>query len=133
MKKYIVGLCLGLVSLLSVAQLPPLQTSDQIRFIEGGVGLGESKAIEMEAKNWPLFLEFSQTNGNQSEWVSNVLLVIKDVKSAQLLSRQVDGPFILIDLKPGKYSSESTYGNQKLVTNFYVTNGQHKKMNINWK
>lgn len=133
MKKYIVGLCLGLVSLLSVAQLPPLQTSDQIRFIEGGVGLGESKAIEMEAKNWPLFLEFSQTNGNQSEWVSNVLLVVKDAKGAQLLSHQVDGPFILLDLKPGKYSSESTYGTQKLVTNFYVTNGQHKKMNINWK
>ncbi|MBU3612158.1 hypothetical protein [Polynucleobacter sp. MG-27-Goln-C1] len=78
-------------------------------------------------------MEFSQTNGNQSEWVSNVLLVVKDAKGVQLLSHQVDGPFILLDLKSGKYSSESTYGTQKLLTNFYVTNGQHKKININWK
>ncbi len=133
MKKYIVGLYLVLMPLLSVAQLPPLQTSNEIRFIEGGVGQGESNAIEMEAKHWPLFLEFSQTNGNKSEWVSDVLLVVKDADGVQLLSHQIDGPFILLDLKPGKYSSEATYGTQKLVRNFYVVSGQHKKMNINWK
>jgi hypothetical protein len=133
MKKYIAGLCLALISLLSAAQLPPLQMSNEIRFIEGGVGQSESDAIKMEAKRWPLFLEFSQTNGNTSEWVSNVLLVVKDANGIQLFSHQVDGPFILVDLKPGKYSSESTYGTQKLFNNFYVTNGQCKKMNINWK
>lgn len=133
MKKYIVGLYLVLIPLLSAAQLPALQMSNEIRFIEGGVGQGESDAIEMEARRWPLFLEFSQTNGNKSEWVSNVLLVVKDANGAQLLSHQVDGPFILVDLKPGKYSSESTYSTHKLFNNFYVANGQHKKININWK
>ncbi|MBU3618173.1 hypothetical protein [Polynucleobacter sp. JS-Fieb-80-E5] len=133
MKKYIAFLYLGLIPLLSAAQLPPLQMSNETRFIEGGVGQSESDAIKMEAKRWPLFLEFSQTNGNKSEWVSNVLLVLKDANGVQLLSHQVDGPFILVDLKPGKYSSESTYGTQKLLNNFYVTNGQHKKMNINWR
>lgn len=133
MKKYIAGLCLVLIPLFSIAQLPPLQMSNEIRFIDGGVGQSESDAIEIEAKRWPLLLEFSQTNGNKSEWVSNVLLVIKDANGIQLFSHQVDGPFILLDLKPGKYSSESTFGTKKLSNNFYVTSGQNKKMNINWK
>jgi hypothetical protein len=133
MKKYIVGLYLVLIPLLSVAQLPPLQTSNEIQFIEGGVGQSESDAIKAAAKRWPLFLEFSQANGNKSEWISSVVLVVKDSNGIQLLSHQVDGPFILLDLKSGKYSIESTYGTQKLVNNFYVVNGQHKKMNINWR
>lgn len=133
MKRYVVGLYLLLMSLISMAQLPPLQMSNEIRFIEGGVGLSESSAIEMEAKHWPVLLEFSQTNANKSEWVSNIVLVLKDANGVQLLSRQVDGPLILLDLKPGKYFSEATFGNQKLVNSFYVKNGEHKKISMNWK
>lgn len=133
MKKYLMGLYLLMMPLLSIAQLPPFQTENDIRFIEGGVGLDESDAITMESKNWPLLLEFSKTNVQKSEWVSNVFLVIKDARGSQVLAHQVDGPLILIGLKPGRYSAESNYDGLKMVTNFNVENGKHKKININWK
>ena len=133
MKKILIALYLMSTSLISMAQLPPTQGENSIQYIEGGVGSGESEAIEKDAKKWPLLLEFSQTNGASSEWVSGILLVIKDAAGVEVFSHPVDGPMILLNLKPGKYTIEASYGTQKKSFNFYSVSGQHQKMNINWK
>lgn len=132
MKKYLFTFCALVMPLLSMAQLPVSQSISSVGFIEGGVGLDESDAIKMESKHWPLLMEFSQANGKKSEWVSDAFLVVKDAKGNQVFTHQVDGPLILLDLKPGRYSAESTYDERKKVTNFYIENGQHKTLDVSW-
>ena len=59
MKKSLVLLGALMMPLLSIAQLPAVQSISNTRFIEGGVGLDESEAIQMDLKNWPLLIELS--------------------------------------------------------------------------
>ena len=54
MKKYPVILCALMMPLLSIAQLPTVQSISNTRFIEGGVGLDESEAIQMDLKKLAL-------------------------------------------------------------------------------
>lgn len=135
MNRYLLAFCLSLCAmpLVAMAQLPATQTENNIQFIEGGVGLGESQAIAAESNQWPVELVFSQKDGNKSEWVANVLLVIMDAQGNSVFSHQVNGPMLLLQLKPGKYSLESTYEGRKLVKQVMVIHGQHQKVEINWR
>ena len=133
MKKYLFAFCTLVMPLLSMAQLPVCQSISDVRFIEGGIGLDESESMKMEAKNWPLLIEFSHASGSKSEWVSDVFLVVKDSKGFEVVAHQVDGPLILLDLKPGRYSVESTYDGQKKMATFYIEAGQHKTVDISWR
>lgn len=133
MKTYLIAFCLVFFPLLSMAQLPQTQLENQIKFIQGGVGSDESDAIKLDAKNWPLLLEFSKRNGNQSEWVSDVSVVINNSTGSKVFEYKINGPMLLIDLKPGKYAIESSFENQKIVTNLNVISGQHKTISISWK
>lgn len=133
MIKILIGLIFSMSALMAMAQLPPIQTDNGMKYIQGGVGLGESDAIKADSKNWPLELTFSKANGQQSEWVSNVLLVIKDTKGELVLSHQINGPMILIGLNPGKYYIESSYEGQVKNTSLTIKNGVHQNISIQWK
>lgn len=133
MRRSLMGLCTVLLPLFAMAQLPPLQTENNIRFIEGGVGLSESDAIKAESSRWPVKLSFSKVNGQQAEWVSNILLTIRDSRGAQVFSKQVDGPLILINLKPGKYLVQSVYEGQSKTTDLNVVSGVSLNINIQWR
>lgn len=133
MKQILIGLYIGLLPFFAMAQLPPLQTENNIRFIEGGVGLGESDAIKAESSRWPVKLTFSRANGQKSEWISNTLLTIRDSKGTQIFSHQVDGPLILINLKPGRYLVQSVYEGQPKTADLNVVNGESLNVNIQWR
>lgn len=133
MKKILIGIYIGLLPLLAMAQLPPLQTENDIRFIEGGVGLSESDAIKAESSRWPVRLNFSRLNGQKSEWVSNALLTIRDSKGTQVFSHQVDGPMLLINLKPGRYLVQSVYEGQSKTADLNVVSGESLNVNIQWR
>ena len=133
MKIFFLALSLLMMPLITVAQLPATQTENNIQFIEGGVGLGESASIVAESNQWPVELVFSQRNGNKSEWVANVFLVVLDAQGNSVFSHKVKGPMILLKLKPGQYLIESTYESRKLINQVMVISGQHQKVEINWR
>ena len=133
MKIFFLALSLLMMPLITVAQLPATQTENNIQFIEGGIGLGESASIVAESNQWPVELVFSQRNGNKSEWVANVFLVLLDAQGNSVFSHQVKGPMILLKLKPGQYLIESTYESRKLINQVMVISGQHQKVEINWR
>jgi hypothetical protein len=133
MKIFFLALSLLMVPLITMAQLPATQIQNNIQFIEGGIGLGESAAIVAESNQWPVELLFSQRNGNKSEWVANVFLIVLDAQGNSVFSHQVKGPMILLKLKPGQYSIESTYESRKLINQVMVISGQHQKVEISWR
>ena len=133
MKIFFLALSLLMMPLITVAQLPATQTENNIQFIEGGIGLGESASIVAESNQWPVELVFSQRNGNKSERVANVFLVLLDAQGNSVFSHQVKGPMILLKLKPGQYLIESTYESRKLINQVMVISGQHQKVEINWR
>lgn len=133
LKLRLMGLCVALLPLCTMAQLPPLQAENDIRFIEGGVGLSESDAIKAESDRWSVKISFSRMNGQKSEWVSNALLTIKNSKGTQVFLHKVDGPLILINLKPGRYLVLSTYEGQSKTADINVISGESLSVNIQWR
>jgi hypothetical protein len=131
--KWIISIALFVLPLLGISQVPATQSNGSIQFIYGGIGSDESAAIKAVAKNWPIYMEFSQRDGDKSAWVSEVSLVIKDANGRQIFNQPIDGPLILMKLNPGKYSAQATYQNKMIENQFYIDKDKHQRLSFQWR
>jgi hypothetical protein len=108
------------------AQLPDARSVNGIRFITGGIGSDVSKAMQAEAKQWPLLLEFSQADSQaKPAWVSGVKVVISDAKNAPLL--------MLVKLPPGSYSIAAAYNGVAQNRSLVIAKDVPQRIVITWK
>jgi len=77
-----------------------------VSFVSGGVGLDESKALQAAQSQWPLSLRFT---GPTSEFLADVRVRIVDAHGAEVLSTTSLGPYMLVRLRPGRYTVHATY------------------------
>lgn len=89
----------------------------------GGIGQAERDIITENEKNYTLKIVFT---GDVGMFVANVRVVIKDKNGAEVVNLLTQGPVLLADLPPGRYTVETNAeGNEK---NFKVT--LHDKLTI---
>lgn len=86
--------------------MPQTQTQGDVSFVSGGVGLDESTALRAAQHQWPLSLRFT---GPASAYVSNVHVQIVDGKGATVLDTTSKGPYMLVRLRPGRYTVHASY------------------------
>lgn len=87
----------------------------------GGIGQAERDLIQETQNDYTLKIVFT---GEAGMYVANVRVVIKDKDGAEVVNLLTQGPVLLADLPPGRYSVEtSAEGNEK---NFKVT--LHEKL-----
>jgi hypothetical protein len=84
---------------MSAVQLEP-QEQNGIRYLTGGIGLDESKAL-LQTQGYNLHMTFSTGSANQ--YVSNVDVVIQNEKGTPLLSLNQVGPIVYAQLPANKY------------------------------
>ena len=82
------------------------QTQGDVSFVTGGVGLDESTALRRAQSQWPLSLRFT---GPDSAYVANVQVRIVDAKGATVLDTASMGPYMLVRLRPGRYTVHASY------------------------
>jgi len=87
--------------------LPQTQTQGDVSFVTGGVGLDESTALRRAQSHWPLSLRFT---GPASEYVADVHVQIVDAKGATVLDTMSKGPYMLVRLRPGRYTVHVSHG-----------------------
>ncbi|MCE7527977.1 carboxypeptidase regulatory-like domain-containing protein [Polynucleobacter sp. IMCC 30228] len=130
----IIFLVLYFATFACLAQLPDARTINGIRFITGGIGSDVSKAMQAEAKQWPLLLEFSQADGQaKPAWVAGVKVVISDAKNAPLLETVCDGPLMLVKLPPGSYSIAASYNGMAQNRTLVIAKDMPQRIVITWK
>jgi hypothetical protein len=126
-----------LILLLSLgvnAQVPATQYANKIAYISGGVGTEESTAIEMESKQWPLMLQFSQINEKGwGAWISGVQVKIINGDKQEIFSAICDGPMMLINLVPGQYEVISIYEGRAQTLPAVIQAKKPQKLSIFWK
>lgn len=115
------------------AQIPSTKYSEGLAFISGGVGEGESEAILAEAKQWPLLLELSQLEQGRGVWIFGAQIQILDAKQQSIFDAPSDGPYMLINLKPGQYRIQATYQGVLQTKTVEILADQPKKLSIFWK
>lgn len=93
--------------------LPQVQQQGDVSFVSGGVGLDESKALERAQSEWPLALRFT---GPTADYLADVRVRIVDSHGGDALSTTSRGPFMLVRLRPGRYTVHASYKGEEKVS-----------------
>ncbi|MFP3565572.1 carboxypeptidase regulatory-like domain-containing protein [Paraburkholderia sp. SIMBA_030] len=86
--------------------LPQIQQQGDVSFVSGGVGLDESKALQQAQSQWPLSLQFT---GPGSDFLADVHVRVVDAHDGEVLSTTSRGPYMLVKLRPGRYTVHAQY------------------------
>lgn len=96
--------------------MPQIQHQGDVSYVSGGVGSDESKALQHAQSHWPLALRFT---GPGSDFLADVHVQIVDAHGADALTATSRGPYMLVKLRPGRYTVHARYESteqQKSVT-----------------
>jgi hypothetical protein len=116
---------IALPALASNPELPPEQYEGSIGYITGGIGSTEAKAFESQLTKHRLAIEVLEHTGKRDAFTGDATVTIADKSGNPLLDVQTDGPFLLVDLPPGRYSVTASL-NEKVLKKrtVYVANNQ---------
>ena len=84
--------------------LPAERSQGSVTYVTGGIGKDESDAMKQAASRYSLAIEMSSPAGSRAEYVSDVKIDIRDQRGATVLSTTSDGPILLANLPPGRYT-----------------------------
>ena len=122
------------LSFRAVAQVPNTQYANEIAYVAGGIGAEESAAIEVESKQWPLMLQFSQVDEKGwGVWISDIRVRIINSKNQEIFSAICDGPMMLINLTPGQYDVVGTFEGRAQKRSVLIQVNKPQKLSIFWK
>ena len=86
--------------------LPQIQQQGDVSYVSGGVGTDESKALQHAQSQWPLSLRFT---GPGSDFLADVHVRVVDAHSGEVLNATSRGPYMLVKLRPGRYTVHAQY------------------------
>jgi hypothetical protein len=122
----------SLASFAADVQLPPEQHQGHVTFVTGGVGSDEWHAFEKAQNQYPLSLEFAKQAQPRAEFLSDIQVVIQDMKGNEVLNTTTQGPFLLANLPQGEYKVTVRYeGNAKQST-VRVDKASHRRVIFEW-
>lgn len=91
---------------LGTPQIQISQHDSAVTFVTGGIGAFEKSWFDAHANDYKLKVTYSDATGHHLAGV-NVQLTDKDGKV--VMSAITDGPYLLVDAKPGSYTLMSSY------------------------
>lgn len=107
------------------ARLPGEQHEGSVGYITGGIGKTEAQLFEREMPKHPLAIELLEHTGKVEEFTADAKVRITDGRGHTVLDAQAGGPFMLVDLPPGRYSVAASIKNTTLKKSaVYVKRGE---------
>jgi hypothetical protein len=103
--------------------LPAQRSQGSVTYISGGIGKDESDAMKQAASRYSLSIEMSSPAGPRAEYVSDVKIDIRDQRGASVLSTNTDGPILLANLPPGRYTINASKGGKSQQRDIVVGAG----------
>ncbi|MBV8260390.1 MAG: carboxypeptidase regulatory-like domain-containing protein [Paraburkholderia sp.] len=109
--------------------MPQVQTQGDVSFVSGGVGLDESRALQSAQHDWPLSLRFTQRSG---EYVADVRVQITDSHGASVLDTTSRGPYMLVRVRPGRYSVHVSHAGVDKTSTVTVSSNGSARASFVW-
>lgn len=103
--------------------LPPVLMQGSIRYLSGGIGADEARAIRDEGLHWPLVLRFAVKDTSHGAFLADVDVQVHDALGRTVLDATSGGPVMLIGLAPGHYTVDATFLGQTLTRTFDLKPG----------
>ena len=112
-RSFILGVAVALTASTPYAATESIlegQTAQDRRFVAGGIGLDESERMKSMARDFPLSITVAAKSG---AYLADSHVKIQDARGKMVLDTQLDAPYLLVDLAPGKYNVEATFQGKK--------------------
>jgi hypothetical protein len=101
------------------------RTAQDRRFIAGGIGLDQSEQMKAAARDFPLSITVAATSG---AYLADSHIRIDEARGKLVLDMQLEEPYLLVDLSPGKYSVEATLQGRKQQRSVEIAAGTPAKI-----
>ncbi len=131
------SLCVVLVFLFSgFANAQDAAVSEQqgqiAKYVNGGIGDGQTRYMKSIAKNWSMRIMFSQLKAD--EFISGVNLLITDNRNATFLQLDSAGPLTYVQLPPGSYRVTASFEGQSQARKVVIGGKNNKSdLHFHWK
>jgi hypothetical protein len=86
------------------------RTAQDRRFVAGGIGLDDSEPMKAAARDFPLSITVAAKSG---AYLADSHIRIVDARGKMVLDTQLNAPYLLVDVSPGKYNVEATLQGMK--------------------
>ena len=128
------ALTLGAAAAQASAALPPIQHSGQAAYTSGGVGADEADAMQRASSHWPLTLEFAvqEASPARAAYAADVSVDVRNAQGHTALQTVSNGPFMLAQLPPGRYTITATLDGKSLHETATVTPHHATKATFVW-
>ena len=124
-KRVLVAASLGAASsAFALGGLPPVEQSGDVRYVSGGVGQDESQAFLSRRAEFPLSIEIYANENGHEVYTADASVTVRDRSGDTVVQTQAQGPFVLVDAPPGRYSVEVTRAGKTQTKRATVRNGQ---------
>jgi hypothetical protein len=110
--------------------LPQIQQQGDVSYTSGGVGQDESHALRAEQNRWPLSMRFT---GPTADYLADVRVKIVDAHSADVLDTTSRGPYMLVKLRPGRYTVQASYKDHTQSKSVTIPAKGTAKADFYWK
>jgi hypothetical protein len=105
----VVGIAsMSVPAMAAMPTMPAEHHQGTVGYITGGVGEREAKLFERQMSKHPLAIELLQRAGKEEEFTADAKVKIADMHGHTVLNAKAGGPFMLVDLPPGRYSVVAT-------------------------
>ncbi|SDZ76704.1 hypothetical protein [Microbulbifer marinus] len=116
-----ISLLFCLLSAPAVAlSVPEIQYNGDLRFVSGGVGIDERRALEEVAPGFDLKVVLSTESGHL---LGGGQIKVRDSRGNLVLNTISDGPVFLLDVPAGSYTIEAVVGDRVQGTRFEANGG----------
>ena len=134
-QRWVAVLVLALSSwaLPGLAQTPVVQAQGGVRYVSGGVGVGER--LELAALHAEFNVHMTFAVKRAGNFIADVAVHVENaeaVKGKALLDALSEGPWFYARLAPGRYRLRATYGDRAQTRNFTVRAGRHTELYLYW-
>lgn len=108
------AICATLLSATAAhAQHPALQRAGEVKYVCGGIGIDESKAMRAAMMDYPLSLLFATKSG---DYLAKIQVVIEDGRGTKMAQFEAQGPVCLLRLNNGSYTIKATPDGGKTIS-----------------
>jgi hypothetical protein len=112
--------------------LPPERSQGSVTYVSGGIGKDESDAMKQAASRYSLSIEMSSPAGTRAQFVADVKIDIRDQRGASVLSTTSDGPILLANLPPGRYTVSASKNGPPQQRNVVVGSGTRARVSFSF-
>jgi hypothetical protein len=105
-----------------------VQHSGDISWISGGIGEDESSAIKAAGPGYALWISFTSRIEGKDAYTAPDQVTILKADGAPVLDLKPSGPYLLLDLPPGRYkvsAGSAAHSNTQTVD---IVRGKHKRL-----